>query len=495
LKRLFALLAGVLLVHCSHAQTVFRAGPATSVIVNVCIPEINGEGFLHVDEDVSGLEIEVVNTSGVSVALYDAATEQEDVAAPGTGAWTVPSANNVRVGPDGRDLDCTELQFANGVFDDQEIRSLRISDGQLTIMDFNAPVVFLATSADFLADLDTGLAAYGPTGVATELNVNANETKIDAIDDYVDTEVATLLEALVGLGAEFTADSGTTTTIVDAALTQATNDWFLGQGVTFTSGTLAGQTACITGFTAASDTLTITAVTATVGTQTYYILPMAKCQTGDSFARIGTNGAGLSAVPWNASWDAEVQSEAADALDAENGLNFTSVPWNAAWDAEVQSEANDALEANELHMLLSSTYNPAAEPASDSLFGDLTESDGGVTRFNTNALELGPSGASAGLEQHSALDEAFLNCTVDTANFAGSTTTVACDLTDKDSMAVTVASGDLTGLELRVLSGAQMFEGRFINATTWDAANSELRLTLSRALPATLADSVIAIIR
>lgn len=41
-------------------------------------------------------------------------------------------------------------------------------------------------------------------------------------------------------------------------------------------------------------------------------------QTGDSYARIGANGAGLSAVPWNASWDAEVQSEAEDALIANN---------------------------------------------------------------------------------------------------------------------------------------------------------------------------------
>ena len=38
-------------------------------------------------------------------------------------------------------------------------------------------------------------------------------------------------------------------------------------------------------------------------------------QTGDSYARIGANGAGLSAVPWNASWDAEVESEVADALN------------------------------------------------------------------------------------------------------------------------------------------------------------------------------------
>jgi hypothetical protein len=39
-------------------------------------------------------------------------------------------------------------------------------------------------------------------------------------------------------------------------------------------------------------------------------------QTGDSFARIGTNGASLSALPWNSAWDAEVQSECTDALNA-----------------------------------------------------------------------------------------------------------------------------------------------------------------------------------
>jgi hypothetical protein len=41
-------------------------------------------------------------------------------------------------------------------------------------------------------------------------------------------------------------------------------------------------------------------------------------QTGDSFARIGAAGASLSAVPWNASWDAEVQSEVQDALEVNN---------------------------------------------------------------------------------------------------------------------------------------------------------------------------------
>ena len=39
-------------------------------------------------------------------------------------------------------------------------------------------------------------------------------------------------------------------------------------------------------------------------------------QTGDSYARIGAAGVSLTAIPWNAAWDAEVQSEVQDALDA-----------------------------------------------------------------------------------------------------------------------------------------------------------------------------------
>lgn len=99
------------------------------------------------------------------------------------------------------------------------------------------------------------------------------------------------------------------------------------------------------------------------------------------------------------------------------------------------------------------------------------------------------------LEQIALADAAVINCTVNTAFFAGSTTTVACILTDRDGGAITAASNDLEGRELLVLSGAQIYEGRYITDSTWDGANSELRLTLSRALPGTLADAVTAIIR
>jgi hypothetical protein len=59
---------------------------------------------------------------------------------------------------------------------------------------------------------------------------------------------------------------------------------------------------------------------------------------------VGANGASLSAIPWNAAWDAEVESEVDDALGA-GGADLTAIPWNAAWDAEVQSEVNDGLVA------------------------------------------------------------------------------------------------------------------------------------------------------
>jgi len=92
---------------------------------------------------------------------------------------------------------------------------------------------------------------------------------------------------------------------------------------------------------------------------------MGTAQTGDTFARlgapagasvsadisaieaqtddIGIAGAGLTAVPWNAAWDAEVESEVDDALGAGTGTALTAIPWNAAWDAEAESESIDAL--------------------------------------------------------------------------------------------------------------------------------------------------------
>ena len=125
---------------------------------------------------------------------------------------------------------------------------------------------------------------------------------------------------------------------------------------------------------------------------------------GAGLTEAGATGDHLTAVPWNAAWDAEVQSEVNDALVAQKldhlvavadaddvvndsiiakmvssaatadwsgfvnttdalqairdhigdgtnlteagatGNHLTAIPWNAAWDAEVQSEVDDALD-------------------------------------------------------------------------------------------------------------------------------------------------------
>ena len=71
-----------------------------------------------------------------------------------------------------------------------------------------------------------------------------------------------------------TADSGTTTTMVDAARTEADTDYWKDCWILFTSGNIDGQPRLITGFTPASDTVTFTpATTQAVATNTYEILP------------------------------------------------------------------------------------------------------------------------------------------------------------------------------------------------------------------------------
>jgi len=96
-----------------------------------------------------------------------------------------------------------------------------------------------------------------------------------AWDAEVESEVN---DALLALGVERaivlgTADSGTTTTVVDATRTEADTDYFKGDLIRFTSGTIIGQVRFITSFTPGSDTITFSpATTQAVGTNTYEII-------------------------------------------------------------------------------------------------------------------------------------------------------------------------------------------------------------------------------
>lgn len=102
--------------------------------------------------------------------------------------------------------------------------------------------------------------AIGAATLATD-TIGSAELAADAV-----TEIRSL--------ASGTSDSGTTTTMVDAARTEADTDYWKGQYIVFTSGNIAGQARLITAFDAATDTVTFTpATTQAVAAQTYEIWP------------------------------------------------------------------------------------------------------------------------------------------------------------------------------------------------------------------------------
>jgi hypothetical protein len=111
-----------------------------------------------------------------------------------------------------------------------------------------------------------------------------------------------------------TAQAATGTTLQLRAAAAFADDELIGQTVFITGGTTGvGQSRLITDYVSATDTATVETWTTTpTGTITYKICPTAP---GSGAVDIGT-GTGLTAIPWNAAWDAEVQSEVTDALNA-----------------------------------------------------------------------------------------------------------------------------------------------------------------------------------
>lgn len=107
-----------------------------------------------------------------------------------------------------------------------------------------------------------------------------------------------------------------------------------------------------------------------------------------AFTRLGAP-AGASIAADIATVDGVVDSILVDTAEiGAAGAGLTAIPWNAAWDAEVESEANDALVAIHLDHLLAADYDPAAKPGvATALLNELVESDAGVSRFTVNALE------------------------------------------------------------------------------------------------------------
>ena len=190
-----------------------------------------------------------------------------------------------------------------------------------------------ADAAGGLPISDAGGLDLDAVGSAVTSGTHGNaalKTLIDAVDNFVDTEIADiqarLPAALVNSRMDCTIDgSGMETGAVDAILnrdasastTNSTlgaiiNDWEDAGRLDAILDARASQ--------ASVDTIDnfidteIAAIISTLGTPAGASLAAdiaaIEAQTDD----IGAAGAGLTAVPWNAAWDAEVQSEVTDAL-------------------------------------------------------------------------------------------------------------------------------------------------------------------------------------
>lgn len=102
-----------------------------------------------------------------------------------------------------------------------------------------------------------------------DVTVKADVAEIDGL-----AAAASTLKLWLASDVSGTADSGTTTTMVDSARTEADTNYWKGSVIAFTSGNIAGQHRKITGFDPATDTITFyPALTQAVTTQTYTILP------------------------------------------------------------------------------------------------------------------------------------------------------------------------------------------------------------------------------
>lgn len=154
---------------------------------------------------------------------------------------------------------------------------------------------------------------YARLGAPAGASMSADIAAIQADTDNIQTRLPTVLVS-------GTADSGSTTTLVDAARTESTTDHWRGQALVITSGTNSGLGRLITGFTPGTDTITVSpAFPAAISTDTYEIWPASDAilaqlthtsaviptvttltghtaQTGDTYARLGApSGASISA--------------------------------------------------------------------------------------------------------------------------------------------------------------------------------------------------------
>jgi len=210
-------------------------------------------------------------------------------------------------------------------------------------------------------------------------------------------------------------------------------------------------------------------------------------------AQIGTDGAGLTNMPWNASWDAEVQSECIDALNAYDpptntemttafteikGATFASTDTleairdrgDAAW---VTGAGGSAPTVGEIRTEMETNGGKL-----DHLW-EMTEDDSGTRRYTANALEEAPSGTGG---DATAANQATIQADLDILTGADGVilNTTQANYAPATSAALTTVDNEIAAMQSNVtdiLADTNELQGDWTNTgrldTILDAVNSK----------------------
>ncbi len=232
-------------------------------------------GMYYLDLTATEMNADIVATitksgTGKTAAnvMYTSTRQIDDLAYPTISGRSIDVTTTGEVGVD--------LDNVNGTLDAAEIgadaiTAAKIANGAIDAATFAAGAIDAsAIAANAIGASEIADNAIDAAAIASNA-ITAAKIATDAItSDKLAASAITEIRSLVS----GTADSGSTTTMVDAARTEADTDYWKGKWILFTSGTIANQVRLITGFTPATDTITFApAVTQAVSTNTYEILP------------------------------------------------------------------------------------------------------------------------------------------------------------------------------------------------------------------------------
>jgi phage baseplate assembly protein W len=255
-----------------------------------------------------------------------------------------------------------------------------------------------ATSTTLVLRSAVGFADDSLIGATIFQNGGTNSPQMARVTDYVgSTDTATVAAWPNGTPA------GTITYVVFGTTADSAGGGLDAAGVRaalgMASADLDTQLDAIKSDTAA--TLTDTAVIgAPVGASISADIAAVKAQTAaieadtqDLQTQVGTDGAGLTALPWNAAWDAEVQSECTDALNAYDP------PTNAELTARTLATADyaTATALATTDSVADDIYARLGAPAGASVSADIAavKSDTAATLVDTAVIGAAGAGLTA----------------------------------------------------------------------------------------------------